>query len=285
MGANQSHETYESKNADICDGCCYSAAFADNYFAAGGIRLAFKGVLHGAGPRDNTFCVTKVFKSEYAKNFIDWAPDLAASKRAKGYAEHFAQNYYPQLRNYISGHEIEFLIPLIAKMKNISSFKLLWLFPILQDKRYVGIYEHVAIEPYIQGEYRKFNSNGGWEDRMNYLMSAFCHWTWSVSGKKYMVCDLQGVKSGNKYILTDPAIHSADREFGPTDLGVTGMCKVLEQHQCSYLCRELGLINPLQGIAVNPGPLSTTYSFQVTEQEMLRAELMARDYNLYPVLK
>ena len=190
MGMTQSHETFESINADIKDGCHYSAKFEDNYFAEGASRYAFKGSLHGAGPRDNTDCVTKVFKSGYAKHFIEWAPDLAASKRAKGYAERFAVEYYPRLRNYISGHEIEFLIPLIAKMKDISHVKLLWLFPILQDERYVKLYDLVAVEPYIPGNYEKFNSNGGWEG-MHELMTAFCHWTWNVSGHKYMVCDLQ----------------------------------------------------------------------------------------------
>lgn len=280
MGANESHETYESKNADIKDGCRYSAKFVDNYFEEGACRYAFKGTLQGNGPRNNSACVTKVFKSEYAKNFIDWAPDLAASKRAKGYAEQFAQKYYPKLRNYVSGHEIEFLIPLIAKMKTISNFNLLWLFPILKDERYVQLYEHVAIEPFIDGEYTKFNANGGWEDSMHDLMTAFCHWTWNVSGHKYMVCDLQGVKSGNKYILTDPAIHSSGREFGPTDLGETGMCRVLGRHNCNRLCRELGLNNPLTGVKVNSGPRSTTYSFQVTEEEIMKAHRMVKDYGM-----
>lgn len=280
MGANESHETYESKNADIKDGRKYSAKFVDNYFAEGKCRYAFKGVLQGDGPRNNSACVTKVFKSEYARNFIKWAPDLAASKRAKGYAEEFAQKYYPKLRNYISGHEIEFLIPLIAKMKNISNFRLLGLFPILKDERYVTLYEHVAIEPFIEGQYKKFNSNHGWEDGMHELMTAFCHWTWNVSGHKYMVCDLQGVKSGNKYILTDPAIHSYNGEFGPTDLGDDGMCQVLGNHQCNHLCRELGLNNPLTGVEVNSGPRSTTYSFQVTEEEMLKAHQMVKYYGM-----
>ena len=191
MGASESHETYNSINADIKDGNKYYARFEDDHFAEGVCRYAFKGSLHGDGPRNNSVCVTKVFKAEYAKNFIKWAPDLAASKRAKGYAEHFAERYYHKLRNYISAHEIEFLIPLIAKMKNISHFKLLWLFPVLKDERFVRMYEHVAIEPYISGEYRKFNSNDGWEDNIHALMTAFCHWTWYISGHKYMVCDLQ----------------------------------------------------------------------------------------------
>lgn len=277
MGASVSHETFESINADDNDGCNYYATFKDNYFADGVSRYAFKGRLHGYGPRDNTDCVTKVFKSEYAKTFVDWAPDLAASKKAMGLAEEFQRKYYPRLRNYTSGYEIEFLIPLIARMQKLSKFKIFWLFTIREDDTYVKLYEHVAIEPFIPGTYEKFNSNGGWEG-FDDLMKTFCHWTWHVSGQKYMVCDLQGVKSWRKFTLTDPAIHSVNQEFGSTDLGEYGMIQVLGNHQCNELCRELGLSNPYTGIYANSGPRSTTYSFQVTEQEMLRARRIVKDY-------
>lgn len=93
---------------------------------------------------------------------------------------------------------------------------------------------------------------------------------------------LQGVKTGRKYILTDPAIHSSERLFGPTDLGVVGMEMVLGNHTCNVLCRELGLNNPMTGVYINSGPRSTTYSFQVTEQEMLRADRGRSDF--FPIL-
>lgn len=91
---------------------------------------------------------------------------------------------------------------------------------------------------------------------------------------------LQGVKSWRKFTLTDPAIHSLNQEFGSTDLGEYGMIQVLGNHQCNELCRELGLSNPYTGIYVNSGPRSTTYSFQVTEQEILRARRIVKDYGM-----
>ena len=46
----------------------------------------------------------------------------------------------------------------------------------------------MAIEPYISGDYVKFNSNGGCEFQdLSKLLPAFSHWTWEISGHKYMV--------------------------------------------------------------------------------------------------
>ena len=42
------------------------------------------------------------------------------------------------------------------------------------------------------------------------------------------MCDIQGVKSGSKLILTDPAIHCKNvLKFGNTNLGVRGIKKFL----------------------------------------------------------
>lgn len=278
MGSSVSHETNYSINEDIKDGYSYYAKFKDDHFAEGACRWAFKGTLYGQGPRDNTPCVTKVFKNEVAKKMKDWHPDIAASKKALGFAKHFQSNYFWKIRNYTRDQEIEFLVPLIAVMKEISRFDLLWFIEVSKDERYVKERECVAIEPFIDGNYEKFNANGGYEDSFHSLMTAFCHWTWNISGHKYMVCDLQGVKSGRKYILTDPAIHSVGREFGNTDFGIVGMEKVLANHTCNTLCRELGLNNPVTGVYINPGPRSTTYSFQVTEQELMRADRGRSNY-------
>ena len=191
MGAYESHETLLSVNTDVKDGSSYSAKFEDNYFAEGACRYAFLGRLSGSGRRNGEQCVTKVFKKEYAKNFIQWAPDLAASKKAFGFAVEFNRNYFHKIKKYIKKTEIVFLIPLIAKVEKVSKFSLLWIFPFFEDDRYVKVNEYVAIEPFISGTYDKFNSNGGYEQNIHELTATFSHWTWYISGHKYMVCDLQ----------------------------------------------------------------------------------------------
>ena len=67
------------------------------------------------------------------------------------------------------------------------------------------------------------------------------------------VCDLQGVKYAYEYKLTDPAIHSVNREFGITDMGAMGMEYVLAHHSCNDICRQLGLQNPRKRIPSMPG--------------------------------
>ena len=66
------------------------------------------------------------------------------------------------------------------------------------------------------------------------------------------VCDLQGVQRSSDYKLTDPVVHSLDRLFGKTDLGVVGMESVLANHNCNFICQQLGLQNPLRNVYI-PG--------------------------------
>ena len=66
------------------------------------------------------------------------------------------------------------------------------------------------------------------------------------------MCDLQGVKYSSEYRLTDPVVHSVDRLFGATDLGVVGMECVLANHKCNFICQSLGLQNPMKDVYI-PG--------------------------------
>ena len=51
------------------------------------------------------------------------------------------------------------------------------------------------------------------------LLAAFSHWSYVITENYLIVVDLQGVDRENKYILTDPSIHSQDPQFGNTNLG------------------------------------------------------------------
>lgn len=133
MGNTTSHETYESSNKHK-DGYAYWAEFEPEYFADGVSRYAFKGTYRGSGPMRNKSCVTKVFKKSYAKNFDMWVPDLAASKKAQRYADHFNRRELPKL-NVEPKRDLDFVIPLIAKTDKLSHFNYLWLFPGSDDKR------------------------------------------------------------------------------------------------------------------------------------------------------
>mmetsp|Transcript_13998 Transcript_13998/g.39863 ORF Transcript_13998/g.39863 Transcript_13998/m.39863 type:complete len:291 (-) Transcript_13998:83-955(-) len=65
------------------------------------------------------------------------------------------------------------------------------------------------------------NNTGYWDmDYVDKSLLLFCRYTFFASGEYLMVTDLQGVKVGNTYYLTDPAILCTDLgRFGQTNLG------------------------------------------------------------------
>lgn len=85
----------------------------------------------------------------------------------------------------------------------------------------------------------QYNSNNGWfrDDNSveSELAQAFTHFTYVISDKQQMVCDIQGVKTQ----FTDPQIHSVDCEFGRGDLGEKGFSKFMETHECNSICKHL----------------------------------------------
>jgi len=87
-------------------------------------------------------------------------------------------------------------------------------------------------------------SNGGWKV---HAMEAFSHYTYHKSGGQMIVCDLQGRYRYDRYNsskcrfeLTDPAICSRRRNYGPTDLGEKGIESFFANHKCNQFCHANG---------------------------------------------
>jgi len=99
----------------------------------------------------------------------------------------------------------------------------------------------IGVEPYISGEYIKYNNNSGFVNpKFKETTQAFSHFTWQFSYGNIMVVDLQGVN----YILTDPQIHSKNNEktkYGEGNLGSDGMALFFHSHKCNDTCRQLKL--------------------------------------------
>jgi hypothetical protein len=106
------------------------------------------------------------------------------------------------------------------------------------------------VEPFIK-YFTKFTSNNGWVDPdmgwQGEAMEAFTHYTYHKSGGSLIVCDLQGryrhdryKKDRCRFELTDTAICSRHRSYGPTDLAEKGIESFFARHHCNQFCHSFG---------------------------------------------
>lgn len=77
------------------------------------------------------------------------------------------------------------------------------------------------------------------------VAQAFSHFSYIATGRKRLICDIQGVfdEDSNRLMISDPAIHyfnprKEDRRqvHGRSDLGLRGVQRFFQSHQCSKLC-------------------------------------------------
>lgn len=121
------------------------------------------------------------------------------------------------------------------------------------------------VEPLIR-YFQKYTSNAGWiGDKDNWevrAMEAFSHFTYHKSGGHLIVCDLQGRYRHNRYNrskcrfeLTDPAICSRRRNYGPTDMGEKGIHSFFCNHTCNEFCSNEWQVprNPRQWFPLSHG--------------------------------
>eukprot|EP01012_Entosiphon_sulcatum_P032617 TRINITY_DN41461_c0_g1_i1.p1 TRINITY_DN41461_c0_g1~~TRINITY_DN41461_c0_g1_i1.p1 ORF type:complete len:508 (+),score=65.08 TRINITY_DN41461_c0_g1_i1:34-1557(+) len=105
----------------------------------------------------------------------------------------------------------------------------------------------LAVEPYMDGKYKKYNNNYGWADDRN-TPQAFSHFTHEYTKHKLMVVDIQGVDD----MYTDPQIHTHDKQgFGAGNVGPEGIKKFYDTHICNSVCRYLRL--PQRTAQFKPG--------------------------------
>ena len=93
------------------------------------------------------------------------------------------------------------------------------------------------------------------QPRPSDYLQAFSHFSYWNSGRKMLVCDLQGIMSDSPpedescagvFELTDPVVHYKSQSgrkqvYGRTDLGKKGMHRFFQTHDCNAVCRLLGL--------------------------------------------
>jgi len=115
---------------------------------------------------------------------------------------------------------------------------------VLEMPRNPSVY--CGLEPFIEGEFIKLNSNYGAVLSDRNTPQAFSHFTWEQSNHSLLVVDLQGVKD----FYTDPQIHTKDgKGFGLGNLGMNGIDRFLKTHKCNAICQMLVL--PMINIATD----------------------------------
>ena len=85
------------------------------------------------------------------------------------------------------------------------------------------------------------------QEEMYLILQTFSHFTYCYSEGRALVTDIQGVVENDKYILTDPTIHTAWPQKilkHPSNLGAAGMSAFFKAHACNDMCRTLSLKPP-----------------------------------------
>ena len=115
----------------------------------------------------------------------------------------------------------------------------------IQDFKAKNQEEYFQMEHFIEGEYKKFNSNSGYvSEDCRRTPQAFSHFSFEKSGREKMIIDIQGIRQKRNFwfsaddylgvndLWTDPQIHSVSGEdYGDGNLGIRGMALFLLSHR------------------------------------------------------
>ena len=193
-------------------------------FAEGGFRCVAKG-RYVKGPRAGQACVCKWFKSG------------AAFRSA--YEETFSELDLQAMNKALPIIELWNSVGYINKLVHINipeeeTFR--------NNPYYAG--QKALLEPFIQN-YQKFNSNTGWADDSTpwaRAMQALSHYSYHITFRRVVLCDLQGGVYAKSVVLTDPVILSSTKSFGVTDLGPQGISTFFSNHKCNEFCKSTWLV-------------------------------------------
>lgn len=204
-----------------------SVSILNDKIGEGSFRDCFRGTYVG-GNRNQQKAACKRFKPQFrAMEDEYFADDFRVADRAIEYAEEWNNFCIPRREITVSRGAIH-------------------VDPGRDARKYL-------VEPFIR-DFIKFTSNSGWispgQDWDILAMEAFSHYTYHRSGGALLVCDLQGRyrkdkfgrgnKNKSRFELSDPAICSRKRSYGPTDLGEKGIESFFCSHVCNQFCHKNG---------------------------------------------
>ena len=182
-------------------------------FAEGAFRNVYRGK-YTEGLQAGDPCVMKMFKkgSVYEDRFF--AEDVKAVGRAKEITTAFNAAAFVNKTIYVNEANVW------HRTKPDAD----------------GRHERMLVEPMIEGEYVKFNSNSGYVNGAD-VMQALSHFSYDYSQGQELLCDLQGGRYDTCYVLTDPVVMSRTGVYGATDLGANGISNFFFHHKCNQFCK------------------------------------------------
>ncbi|PAA47919.1 hypothetical protein BOX15_Mlig023966g1 [Macrostomum lignano] len=220
MGSSMAQAAHQTAELDsTIDGAAYLIDFQERPFSNGSCRLAFQGVYRGRGPLNGKRCVAKVAIAtcRHGGALADYEADMQASRKAGKLAELFN-------KEFVSSKPLRFVQPAMATVLTTGSC-------------YSRRGDKILVEEFIEGRYEKFNNNAHYQSDEVATVPCFSHYTYYKTGGRYLVCDIQGVRTSRGYWLTDPAVHSREGgKFGDTDLGRDGFVRFFSSHRCTSVC-------------------------------------------------
>lgn len=197
------------------------ATFNPTSFAEGRFRRAYKGVWKAPVQEIGHICVVKEMKEKYTWAEADWNDAITINKRAKDLSMQFT-SVMP------AGYKVAYtdvhVLRVLSTGNHITTTKL---------------NEYLTCEDYIPGSFKKWCNNYGYISTEVTILPALMHWSWCHTRGEEMVSDLQGVRNGNTYMLTDAAMLSLTQKYGVTDTGVEGMAMFFLKHTCDRYCQSL----------------------------------------------
>ncbi|KAK6535977.1 hypothetical protein TWF281_000225 [Arthrobotrys megalospora] len=190
--------------------------YRNRLFGDGGFKKVYAGV-YADGLRKGQDCVAKEFKSGTVVEDHYFAEELRICAKAQQIIDKFNEQG-------IMHQEIRLNAPEI------------WTYAAGRKTGHKAL-----VEPMILN-FEKFNSNTGWvlEDITGWsaALQSLSHFSYHITGGKYLLCDLQGGRYNDGFILTDPVIMSRAGDRGPADLGKEGMRLFFQEHQCTPFCEK-----------------------------------------------
>jgi hypothetical protein len=200
--------------------------FANEPFAYGELRCAFKGRAGNFFPfKRGDKLVVKTWIKGHAMDLGEWDEHLACERKLSEFIEEWNALKISSFK-YDAVKSAPGTVSKAAESRCVLD-------------------EWVLNEPYLEGEWIKWNSNTGGVDpnRFGSCVQAFCHWTWHHSKGEYLYCDAQGVQDdeARTITLTDPCIVSKEQDkFGITDGGELMQMRWFADHRCNSFCGKWG---------------------------------------------